>query len=277
MPSAAAAGAADSAAGTAAAGAAAIASDAGTKRHPPRLLAETERNRQHKCCAVCSAAAASFCTRCRVTPYCTRDCQRAHWPRHKAACKSFVEPASADEDGVAITVKLAAKLAAAGGGGGGGSSIDDGGGMPADWERPFAFVFVAPSASSSTTLAETVARVQGVEDADGALAAQLPGLPRGASPLGPEFASVSLGDTTSDTLNARFSWHFTGTKFVVRGYSGEDAVALRAWSSDDFAASLPANELGEQLLCAAGCRGGVLVQKFEWPIKFVAVFLLVQC
>jgi hypothetical protein len=69
---------------------------------------------------------------------------------------------------------------------------------------------------------------------------------------------------TSDALNARFSWHFSGTKFVVRGYSGEDAVALRAWSSDDFAASLPANELGEQLLCAAGCRGGVLVQKFEW-------------
>ena len=238
------------------------------ERGAPLLLAETERNRQHKCCAVCGAAAPFFCTRCHVTPYCAHECQRAHWPRHKAACKAFVKPASEDVDGVAIAAKLAAKLAAGGGDGsgggvGGGGGGSGGGELTADWERPYAFVFVAPSAATLTTLAETVASVKGVDDADGALAAQLPGLPTGPSPLGPEFVQVRMG-LTSDELNSRFAWHFSGSKYVVRGYSGEDAVALRAWSSDDFNAALPPNVLGEQLLCIAGCRGGVLVQKFRW-------------
>jgi hypothetical protein len=87
--------AAASAAAASAASASSSASAAGAERRPPRLLAETERNRQHKCCAVCSAAAASFCTRCRVTPYCTRECQRAHWPRHKA-CLLYTSPSPRD-------------------------------------------------------------------------------------------------------------------------------------------------------------------------------------
>jgi hypothetical protein len=48
----------------------------------------------------------------------------------------------------------------------------------------------------------------------------------------------------------------------VRGFSHEDAIALRAWSDDGFDGSLPPNALGEQLLVTPGCRGGVLVQKF---------------
>lgn len=40
-------------------------------------------------CASCSSATASLraCARCKVTRYCSKDCQAAHWAAHKPDCK----------------------------------------------------------------------------------------------------------------------------------------------------------------------------------------------
>jgi hypothetical protein len=48
-----------------------------------------EGNRALKKCAQCEVHdASSFCTKCRVTPYCSRDCQLAHWKAtHSKTCK----------------------------------------------------------------------------------------------------------------------------------------------------------------------------------------------
>lgn len=49
----------------------------------------------------------------------------------------------------------------------------------------------------------------------------------------------------------------------MRGFSYEDAFALRAWASDMFDSYLPPNDMGSHLIYVKGCRGGVLVQKFD--------------
>ena len=226
----------------------------------PLLLAEAERNRLYKCCAVCGASAPNLCARCRITPYCAAACQRAHWPRHKRTCAPFDAPAPAGgaagaSDGVRVAVELAARLAR-------------GAALPADWETPYDFVFVMPAAADLATLEATLALVVGVADEDCALALQLPGLPltpaaAAAAAASPELLAAAASAEAMPALNARFQWASTGTLHTVRGFSAEDAVALRAWSDDNFAASLAPSALGEQLLCAAGCRGGVLVQKFR--------------
>merc|ERR1712224_200548 len=42
---------------------------------------------QEQLCAACGASQPSRqCGRCRAVHYCGRDCQRQHWPTHKANC-----------------------------------------------------------------------------------------------------------------------------------------------------------------------------------------------
>jgi uncharacterized protein YjhX (UPF0386 family) len=39
-----------------------------------------------------SAEASSMCGRCETVRYCSRECQRADWKAHKAACAAAAEP-----------------------------------------------------------------------------------------------------------------------------------------------------------------------------------------
>ena len=50
-------------------------------------MAEVELNRENKLCSLCQMPAGLFCSKCRVTPYCTIDCQKSSWQKHKAVCK----------------------------------------------------------------------------------------------------------------------------------------------------------------------------------------------
>jgi len=42
-----------------------------------------------KCC-VCSSDASKRCSKCKMTWYCTRECQVAHWKEHKSKCASMI-------------------------------------------------------------------------------------------------------------------------------------------------------------------------------------------
>jgi len=37
-------------------------------------------------CVACGGGSKFFCSKCRFTRYCSRECQLAHWPQHKNEC-----------------------------------------------------------------------------------------------------------------------------------------------------------------------------------------------
>jgi hypothetical protein len=43
-------------------------------------------------CSYCGKGGAKLlkCSACKGAVYCSRDCQKRHWPKHKAACKAAV-------------------------------------------------------------------------------------------------------------------------------------------------------------------------------------------
>lgn len=50
-------------------------------------MADVEMNRENKLCASCRKIAKLFCSKCKVTPYCSMECQRDKWSLHKTVCK----------------------------------------------------------------------------------------------------------------------------------------------------------------------------------------------
>lgn len=46
-----------------------------------------------KCCVACKARAhKTFCTKCRIAGYCSKECQSADWKVHRQYCKRLAEP-----------------------------------------------------------------------------------------------------------------------------------------------------------------------------------------
>ena len=49
-----------------------------------------QRGMDSRClCSGCQAQKFSRCGRCQIVSYCSKDCQREHWPHHKRICKMF--------------------------------------------------------------------------------------------------------------------------------------------------------------------------------------------
>lgn len=49
-------------------------------------------------CQNAEAASLAECAACRQARYCCRDCQKAHWPAHKTACKAARQELFAREE-----------------------------------------------------------------------------------------------------------------------------------------------------------------------------------
>ena len=60
------------------------------KQHQQQSDEEEKDDKQKATCLVCDEKATLRCTACKVTKYCSRDCQRSDWPAHKRACKKGV-------------------------------------------------------------------------------------------------------------------------------------------------------------------------------------------
>ncbi len=160
-------------------------------------------------------------------------CQQAHWPRHRAACVAYVKQPE-NRDAVAVTLKFVKKLT-------------EERAFPHDWEHPYSYIFIRPVPDSTTLQQRTISTIAAVE-----------GIAESNLPL-----QNHAGEVTTYAMNVRFEWKFSGTMNIVRGFNNEDAFALGAWMSDSFDPKLPPNQMGQQLAFVQGCRGGVVVHKFD--------------
>ena len=116
------------------------------------LLADSERNRTHKLCAVCRAPATAFCGRCKTTPYCSAACQRSQWPLHKPYCATpIARPPGAEAE---LNKLLAAAAASPS--------------LPSDWDAPQPFILLrAVSWSSFVAIFDSVVGVSAGHAIDG--------------------------------------------------------------------------------------------------------------
>jgi hypothetical protein len=73
--------------------------------------AATATTTQAGACAACGAssiptdAAFKTCARCKAVQYCSKDCQRTHWPAHKASCAAAMEAGEAAERNAAELIE----------------------------------------------------------------------------------------------------------------------------------------------------------------------------
>jgi len=58
------------------------------RRYGYTRAAEAAAGAEGRVCAACGAASVSRCARCRGRRYCSRSCQAADWPEHRAQCDS---------------------------------------------------------------------------------------------------------------------------------------------------------------------------------------------
>lgn len=99
-------------------------------------MAEVELNRDNKLCASCQLPCGLFCTRCRVTPYCSVECQKDSWPMHKKACKLNNPTPSADS--VAVIEGFE------------------------DFDRLYSYIIISgANKGAENTLLDTIARLKG--------------------------------------------------------------------------------------------------------------------
>jgi hypothetical protein len=63
---------------------------------------------EHMACAHCRGAARLTCEACRGAHYCTKECQAAHWPAHKAACRSNATSADAADSSASVVIPVVA-------------------------------------------------------------------------------------------------------------------------------------------------------------------------
>lgn len=99
-------------------------------------MAEIESNRDYKLCAKCHAPSLLFCSKCRITPYCSMDCQKGSWKRHRTVCKlNAVTPSTKSV-----------------------SKIED---VP-DFDVDYSYVLIrCPEREATKTLSNTLARLNG--------------------------------------------------------------------------------------------------------------------
>jgi hypothetical protein len=63
---------------------------------------------EHMACAHCRGAARLTCEACLGAHYCTKECQAAHWPAHKTACRGTVTASSGDEGPASVLIPVVA-------------------------------------------------------------------------------------------------------------------------------------------------------------------------
>jgi hypothetical protein len=103
-------------------------------------MAAMEMNREKKLCASCQTKAELFCTKCKVTPYCSIDCQKKSWSRHKTVCK--LNEATPSTDSV--------------------TNIQDN----EDFDVLYPYILINGSASTKENLSDTLNRITGLHGFD---------------------------------------------------------------------------------------------------------------
>ena len=99
-------------------------------------MAEIELNRDNKLCSKCQAPSLLFCSKCRITPYCSMDCQKGSWKRHKTVCRlNAVTPSTSNV-----------------------AKIEN----EEDFDMDYSYILIkCADSKASNTLADTVARLSG--------------------------------------------------------------------------------------------------------------------
>lgn len=164
-------------------------------------MADFDRNRRYKLCAKCSKPAALFCSKCRVTPYCTPTCQTSHWKLHH---KQFCHP---NEPAPPSTKLIQTKA------------------PNQDYDRPYKYIIIKPGAppEAETNVEVAMQYMEGYNDNRLVIQKWLQG-PRSFMMPIPDRAVVCK----------EFGWATTPDTQPVNGWSPEDAIMLHGFFDDNF-------------------------------------------